>query len=87
MPERILMKNERGVISALETDFKGTSHLGRSFHFAESLYLHLAEYGLKRPHQDNPAVRRVVRHSMASAFIPENEVCSSISMLLQETEV
>ena len=88
VPQGIITDYERGVISVLETDFPEVEHAGCFFfHFTQAIYRNVCGSGLKRPYEENEAVKRIIRLLMASAHLPENQVCDAISELLQEREV
>ena len=85
--QRIISDYERGVLSALETDFPDVEHAGCFFHFTEAIYRNVCENQLERPYEENEAVKRIIRLLMASAYLPGNHVCDATSQLLQESEV
>ena len=62
-------------------------HAGCLFHFTQAIYRNVCEYGFKEPYEENEALKRIIRLLMASAYLPENQVCDAISELLQEREV
>ena len=79
VPQRIITDYERGVISALETDFPEVEQAGCFFHFTQAIYRNVCDCGLKRPYEENEGVKRIIRLLMASAYLPENQVCDAIS--------
>ena len=58
--QQIVTDYERGVISALESDFAETEHLGCYFHFTQSIFRHLTELGLKKSYSRDPGLKKMV---------------------------
>ena len=56
-------------------------------YFTQAIYRNVCECGLKKPYEENEAVKRIIRLLLAPAYLPENHVCEAISELLQEREV
>ena len=49
------------------------------FHLYRAIYRNVCDYGFKKPYEENEAVKRILRLTMASAYLPKNQVSDAIS--------
>ena len=78
---------ERGVISALETDYSNIQHFGCYFHFTKAIFRKIQEYGLATPYRENPLLKFFFRKIMSLPFIPADRIMEMIGQFLNDPQV
>ena len=75
---------ERGIISAIETNFPEWHHFGCYFHYTQSIYRKIQELGLSQAYKNNPVVKMIFRKFMSVAFVPLDQVLNCLQDLVQD---
>lgn len=69
-PRNIVCDFEQALITAVETDLPASTIEGCYFHFNQSLWRHVCEFGLTRPYRIDERLKRLIRKVMAIGFLP-----------------
>ena len=75
---------ERGVMSALETDYPNIQHFGCYFHFTKAIFRKIQEYGLATPYRENPLLKFFFRKIMSLPFSPADRIMKRIGQFLND---
>ena len=57
--ENIITDYERGVISAIESDYPNLKHYGCFFQYSKSIYQKIEDLGLSGAYRENPLVKKI----------------------------
>ena len=77
---------ERGIISAIETNFPEWHHFGCYFHYTQAIYHKNQQLGLSQAYKNNPLVIMIFRKFMSVAFVPLDQVLNCLQDLVQDSQ-
>ena len=80
-PTRMIMDFEQGLMTAVETELPNCRPAGCYFHFTQSLWRKLQEFGLSSPYRHHRRLKRTVRLVMSIGFLPVLLVRQNFVML------
>ena len=69
-PQDVICDFEKALHTALETDLPQTRIRGCYFHFNQSLWRRVQEFGLVRAYRINNRTKKIIRKVMAVGFLP-----------------
>ena len=78
---------ERGVISALETDYSNNQHFGCYFHFTKAIFRKIQEYGLDTHYRESPLLKFFFRKIMSLPFLPADRIMEMIEQFVNDPQV
>lgn len=73
-PRHIMVDFEMAAINAAESIFTQSTIKGCYFHFCQSIYRHVQEYGMQTSYSSNINVAQHIRYIAALAFVPSADV-------------
>ena len=69
-PARTVCDFEISLMSAIQSEFPGTTLHGCFFHFCQSLWRKIEELGMTTVYGQNPSIKKVIRKIMSLGYLP-----------------